>query len=89
MLCGTIVLEDSVVHFTLHDALRTTYTVCDTRAGISQEVTCTTEQFGAATALAIGGDNMPGASKLYPLAEAAMPVQQEGYPAFPTLRWIP
>lgn len=82
MIAGTMVFEDQAIHWQLLTDDRVRYTVTDAREGDGAEVYCTWQQFAAAMALAIGSDELPGAEKLYPLAEAAMPEES-------MLRWIP
>ena len=76
-------LEDTTVHFTLHDANRASYTVCDGPTGKQETIECSCQQLGAAVALAIGSDEIVAdVQALYILAEQCMPEAL-------VLRWIP
>lgn len=82
MIAGTMVFEDQSLHWQLLDGDVVRYTITEGFEGNTEMVECSWAAFGAAMALAIGSDEMPGAEALYLLAEPAMP--KAGI-----LRWIP
>jgi len=82
MIAGTIVFEDTSLHWQLLEGNVVRYTVQEGLTGHSEVVECTWEEFGAAMALAIASDEIVAASQLYAVAEAAMP-------KLAVLRWIP
>jgi hypothetical protein len=97
MICGTMVLEDTAIQWRMLDNSLIEYMVQDSLEGHTATVTCTYKQFAAAMALALGGDEIAGADKLYPLAEGAMPTKEHApvdwadsaENALRAVRWIP
>jgi hypothetical protein len=88
MIHVTMILEDSIVTATRNES-HWEVTSCDALTGLQQTVTATDEQFGAAMALAVGGDEIAGSEELYPPAEQLMEkLQQEGDNPY-QLRFIP
>lgn len=81
MLHLTVILEDLVIIANLHDGQLASVTVQDSPSGFQKTVECTCEEFGAAMALAIASDEIPGAPALYalaePLCEKLQPTEEE------------
>jgi len=82
MIAGTMVFEDQALQWQLLDGEIVRYAITEGLKGNCEMVECSWAGFAAAMALAIGSDEMPGASSLYVLAEGAMPKAD-------ILRWIP
>lgn len=76
MLTGLIILEDSQIKFTLHDAHNASVTVCDGATGEMQEIECSTAELAASLALGVAGDDSADerfnslVSDLYVIAES-------------------
>lgn len=68
-------------------------TICDAPTGVEQTVEWTDQELASTMALLIGGDEMPGSDRLYPIAEqAASKVESQMASRFAsafTLRLIP
>ncbi len=90
MLTCLLVLEDTLVRINTLTGVSANITVCDTKTGEEKTVETTPAALGAAFALAIGGDEIPGSAGLYDLAEPLMVALVSENEATPrVLRFIP
>lgn len=86
MICGTITIEDTILHFHFEMENQTvSVTVCDALTGATQEIICPARAFAASMALGLDFDAMAETAMHAELYKEAEKIQ---FPA-PELRWIP
>jgi len=94
MICGTIVLEDSILHFRMDPSeaageASVHLRVCDALSGQEHEARVTSRAFAASIALALDNEGMDGTQMCAALYALAEPIQPACDSAGNGLRWIP